>query len=132
MSDIAYIDASAFVKLFALEPESAAMVAAIDAGLGNLVASEILAIEVSRAAIRIGGEAPIAAARLLRRVALLPLSDEVREQACRVGPPELRTLDAIHLSTAISVSERIDTVLTYDGRLGEACTAAGLRVWAPA
>ncbi len=132
MSAIAYIDASAFVKLFAPEPESAAIAAAIDAELDNLVASEILAVEASRAAIRIGGEAPALAARLLRRIVLLPFSAEVREQAGRVGPAGLRTLDAIHLATAISVSERIDAVFTYDSRLGEACTAAGLRVLAPA
>lgn len=131
MSEIAYIDASAFVKLFAAEPESGAVARAIEAELGNLVASEILAVEVARAALRIGGEAPAAAARLLRQVVLLPLSVAVREQAGRVGAPQLRTLDAIHLATAISVGERVGAVLTYDERLAAACRAAGLRVAAP-
>lgn len=132
MSAIAYIDASAFVKLFAPEPESEAMAAAIEVELDNLVASEILAVEASRAAVRLGGAAPALASRLLRRVVLLPLSAEVREQAGRIGPAGLRALDAIHLATAVSVSERIGAVFTYDSRLGEACTAVGLRVWAPA
>lgn len=132
MSEVAYIDASAFVKLFAAEPESAAIANAIDTELSNLVASEILAVEISRAAVRVGGDAPVVASQLLRRVALLPLSTEVREQACQVGPPLLRTLDAIHLATAISVRERIGVVLTYDSRLAEACATASLKPLAPA
>jgi predicted nucleic acid-binding protein len=132
LSEVAYIDASAFVKLFAAEPESAAIANAIDTELSNLVASEILAVEISRAAVRVGGDAPVVASQLLRRVALLPLSTEVREQACQVGPPLLRTLDAIHLATAISVRERIGVVLTYDSRLAEACATASLKPLAPA
>ncbi len=132
MSDIAYIDASAFVKLFALEPESEAVAAAIDTEWSNLVASEILAVEVFRAAVRIGGGAPAAASRFLRRVVLLPLSSEVRERACRIGAPELRALDAIHLATALSQGAQVDAIFTYDRRLAQISADAGLRVIAPA
>jgi predicted nucleic acid-binding protein len=132
LSDIAYIDASAFVKLFAPEPESAAIAAMIAAEWSNLVASEILAVEASRAAVRIGGGAPALASRFLSRVVLLPLSPQVRERACRVGAPELRALDAIHLATALSQDTPIDAIFTYDKRLGQAGADAGLRVLAPA
>jgi predicted nucleic acid-binding protein len=84
LSDIAYIDASAFVKLFTLEPESEAIAVATETKWSNLVASEILAVEAFRAAVRIGGGAPAAASRFLRRVVLLPLSSEIRELACRI------------------------------------------------
>lgn len=132
MSDIAYIDASAFVKLFALEPESEAIATAIDAEWSNLVASEILAVEAFRTAVRIGGDAPSVASRALRRVVLLPLSSEVRERACRVGTPELRALDAIHLATALSQDTQAGSIFTYDKRLARASADAGLRVLAPA
>jgi predicted nucleic acid-binding protein len=132
LSDIAYIDASAFVKLFALEPESMAIAAAMDADWDNLVASEILAVEAFRAAVRIGGDAPAAASGLLRRVVLLPLSSEVRERACRIGTPELRALDAIHLATALSQDAQTGAIFTYDKRLAQASADAGLRVLAPA
>jgi uncharacterized protein len=132
LSDIAYIDASAFVKLFAPEPESEAIAVAMDAEWSNLVASEILAVEAFRAAVRIGGDAPAAASRVLRRVALLPLSSEVRERACRIGTPELRALDAIHLATALSQGAQIAAIFTYDKRLARASADAGLRVLAPA
>lgn len=132
MSDIAYIDASAFVKLFALEPESKAVAAAIDEEWRNIVASEILAVEAFRAALRIGDGAPAAASRFLRRVVLLPLSSEVRERSCRIGTPGLRTLDAIHLATALSQDAQAGAIFTYDARLAQASADAGLRVLAPA
>ena len=131
MSDIAYIDASAFIKLFALEPESRAVATAIEEW-PNLVASEILAVEAFRAALRLGGEAPPHVTRLLRRVVLLPLSSATRESAYRVGPPELRALDAIHLATALSQDARAAAIFTYDARLAQASADAGLRVLAPA
>ena len=131
MSDVAYIDASAFIKLFAFEPESKAVETAIDEEWPNLVASEILAVEAFRAALRIGGEAPAQVTRLLRRVILLPLSPGKREAAYRVGPPELRALDAIHLATALSQEARASAIFTYDTRLAQASADAGLPVLAP-
>lgn len=132
VSDVAYIDTSAFVKLFVEEPESDAVAAAIGSSWTRVVASEILAVEAFRTALRRGGEAPALAAQLLRQVILLPFSTEIRADSCRLSPPELRTLGAIHLATAISVADRIGAIFTYDKRLAQACTDAGLRVLAPA
>jgi predicted nucleic acid-binding protein len=132
VSEVAYIDASAMVKLIVAEPESEALVATIRSEWGQLLASEILAVEVARAALRMASTTPAAVAKRLRSVALLPLTPEVRKVASRVGPPGLRTLDAIHLATALSASDRIGAVLTYDARLASACTGAGLAVLAPA
>jgi len=131
LNDIAYIDASAFVKLFVLESESDAVTAEIDRDWPNLIASEILAVEAFRVALRYGGDAPVRATGLLRQVVLLPLSQATRESAYRVGPPELRTLDAIHLATALSQEARASAIFTYDARLADACRDAGLRVLAP-
>lgn len=132
MSDVAYIDASAMVKLVVSERQSEALVAAIDTEWPHLTASEILAVETSRAASRVENNLRALASRRLQSVALLPLTAEIRRTAARVGPPELRTLDAIHLATALSAGDRIGAVLTYDVRLAEACAAVGLPVVAPA
>lgn len=132
MNDVAYIDTSAFVKLFVEEPESDAVAAAIGSSWTRIVASEILAVEAFRTALRRGGEAPALAAQLLRQVILLPFSTGIRVDACRLSPPELRTLDAIHLATAISVADQVGAIFTYDKRLAQASTDAGLRVLAPA
>jgi predicted nucleic acid-binding protein len=132
MDEFAYMDASAFIKLFIAEPESAAVSTAIDTSWPNIVASEVLAVEAFRAALRVGGEAPADVARLLRRVVLRPLSAEIRDSACRIGTPGLRALDAIHLATALSREMEIGALFTYDRRLAQASVDAGLRVLAPA
>ncbi|HEX4668695.1 MAG TPA: type II toxin-antitoxin system VapC family toxin [Solirubrobacterales bacterium] len=130
--DFAYIDTSAFLKLLGTEPESDLMAKAIGAAWPHLLASEILAVEAFRAALRAGGEAPAEVAGLLRRVVLRPFSSEIRDSASRIAPPQLRTLDAIHLATALSLRENVGAIFTYDKRLAEASGDAGLRVLAPA
>lgn len=129
---LAYFDASAFVKLFRHEPESEVLLDLLGHGWSLIGSSEILAVEASRAARRVGGDAPARAARLLATLTLVPLSPELRSQACLVGPPELRSLDAIHLATALSVRNRVGAIFTYDKRLAEASADAGLQVLAPA
>jgi len=131
-TELAYLDASAFVKLIRSEPESDVLSELVGRDWQLMGSSEILAIEVSRAARRAGGDAPARAARLLRAVALVPLTSELCTQACLVGPSELRSLDAIHLATALSVRERLGAIFTYDKRLAQASADAGLRVLAPA
>jgi predicted nucleic acid-binding protein len=130
--DFAYIDTSAFLKLLGTEPESDLMAKAIGAAWPHLLASEILAVEAFRAALRAGGEAPAEVAGLLRHVVLRPFSSEIRDSASRIAPPQLRTLDAIHLATALSLRENVGAIFTYDKRLAEASGVAGLRVLAPA
>ncbi|HEX2070279.1 MAG TPA: type II toxin-antitoxin system VapC family toxin [Thermoleophilaceae bacterium] len=132
MSGIAYLDASALVKLIVAEPESAVLAETIRAEWPYALASEIVTVECHRAALRVGGDAPRIAASRLGTVALLDVTPAIRKGAQRLGPPELRTLDAIHLATAESVSEQIGAVLTYDTRLADAARAVGLPVQAPA
>jgi predicted nucleic acid-binding protein len=43
----------------------------------------------------------------------------------------LRTLDALHLSTAAAIGSELDTFITYDKRLADAATGIGLTVAAP-
>jgi uncharacterized protein len=131
VSGFAYIDASAMVKLFVSEPESGALKVAVTSEWPLLVASEILSVEAARASLRAGRKDLSPVAKWLQSVALLPLTPEIRKSAARIGPSTLRSLDAIHLATALSASERIGAVLTYDQRLASACNDAGLLVVAP-
>jgi uncharacterized protein len=43
----------------------------------------------------------------------------------------LRSLDAIHLATALSLGDDVGAVFAYDTRLSEAAADAGLDVRAP-
>lgn len=132
MDGFAYIDASAMVKLFVTEPESDPLKAAVTLDWPRLMANEILSVEAARAALRAGQTDLGRVEKWLKSVAFLPLTPEIRKSAARIGPPTLRALDAIHLATALSESERIGAVITYDKRLTAACADAGLRVVTPA
>jgi len=64
-------------------------------------------------------------------VNLRHVSDEILARASRITPGSLRTLDAIHLATALDLSPPPDLFLCYDRRLGEAARAHGLALVAP-
>jgi predicted nucleic acid-binding protein len=111
------------------EPESPALESAV-AGR-RLIASEIVEIEVRRAAARHGPHAEALVDVDLSAVSLVPLSDRIRRAAGTMGPPSLRTLDAIHLATALAVGE-LEALIGYDRRLLTAARDRGLTVLSPA
>ena len=47
-------------------------------------------------------------------------------------PRELKTLDAIHLATALSLGHHLAGMIVYDRRLADAARHHGITVWAPA
>jgi predicted nucleic acid-binding protein len=52
--------------------------------------------------------------------------------AARIDPLTLRSLDAVHLATAVALAADIEGMVVYDRRLAQAARDAGLTVWAPA
>ena len=61
----------------------------------------------------------------------MPVSRELLGDAARLEPADLRSLDAIHLATALRSGDRLTAVVTYDQRLSAAAERHGLRVLAP-
>lgn len=117
------------MKLVVREAESAALVEGL-AGEGPYVTSIVGEIETVRACVRAG--LPDTQADELRAgLSLVALDDAVRRAAAVVGPPTLRTLDAVHLATALSLGEALDALVTYDDRLAAAASESGLRVLSP-
>jgi predicted nucleic acid-binding protein len=129
-AQLVYLDTSAFVKLVRAEPETRALVAALH-GAERLVASEILEVEALRAVRRERASMNTARAQL-DGIRLLPMHADIRARASALEPPHLRSLDAIHLATALSVADRLDCLYTYDERLAAAARRARLDVKAPA
>jgi uncharacterized protein len=68
----------------------------------------------------------------LARIELLPLNDQILSTAAYLDPPSLRTLDALHVATALTLGEELVAVVTYDVRMQEAAAALGMPVAAPA
>ncbi len=131
-----YLDSSAVIKRVIAESGSAELVATLDIchNRGDLLVSSSLAwIEVTRGLrARVVGSAAEATAHAdaaLSGVAEQPMSPQVVSLARRLNPAQLRSLDAIHLASAILLDA--DQVITYDDRLAAACVENGLVVSAP-
>ena len=127
----AYVDPSALLKLAVREPETAALEAHLAAADG-LVTSRLAVLECRRAARR------AAHARLLQTVDqvldavyLLEVTQAILEEAASAEPPLLRSLDAVHLATALSIGDAQLEVITYDERFATAARAHGLAVVQP-
>jgi hypothetical protein len=120
------------VKLVVAEPETPALLEFL-AGWPHRVSSALARVEVLRAVKRTGAGPAVRrrATRVLARVALIRIDDAVLAAAARVPPPELRTLDAIHVATARSL-DGLAGIVTYDARLGRAASRARFKVWSPA
>lgn len=128
---LAYLDTSAFVKAPLGERDARALAAAADEW-GMRASSAILRVEATRAAARVGAPALEAVGAALRRVVLVPVDDEVLDIAAHVADPGVRSLDAIHLATALSLGDDLGVLLTYDARMAEAARSLGLPVESPA
>lgn len=96
------------------------------------VSSYLLAVEAIRACARYGDRYERDARRFLESVAMVPLDDDVLDEAAVLGPDGLRSLDALHLATAMVIRDEIAVFVTYDQRLAEAATAQGFAVVSPA
>jgi len=128
---LVYCDASALVELF-VEGERSAPLRAFLAGEVRLVSSTLIRVEVRRALARRGDRRDEArAAAYLDALTLLALDEAVLARAATLPPPAMRTLDALHLATALSLSPLPEAFLGYDRRLAEAAARHGLAVVAP-
>ena len=127
---VAYLDASAFVKLVKDEPESAALDAALEAW-PRKSSSALLEVEGPRAARRTNPLAFDAARALIGGMELIEIDAAIRRAAAALPDAGLRSLDAIHLATALSLGERCGAFFAYDDRLIAAARAHGLTVTVP-
>jgi uncharacterized protein len=95
------------------------------------VSSTLLAVEAIRACARYGDEYSREAGAWLEGISLLAMDDAVLEAATSLDPPALRSLDAIHLATALSIRDDLGAFFTYDHRLAAAASDRGLEVVQP-
>jgi hypothetical protein len=126
-----YLDSSALVKLVTVEAESEALRRALRRW-PRRVSSVLTHVEVLRAARRSSvPEAVVRAQQILKRLDLIELDAPVRRLAADLDPPALRSLDAVHLATALSLGDDLGGFAVYDVALAEAAAAAGLEVVTP-
>ena len=125
-----YVDSSAIVRLVIAEPESKALRRYL-ARRQPLVSSALARTEVTRALLPSGPEAVARGDEALRRIQLLRVNDRVLNEAGRLEPAVLRSLDAIHLASAAQLRPRLKQIVTYDEWMAAAAEAAGWSVESP-
>jgi uncharacterized protein len=129
---VVYLDSSALVKLVVTEPESSALMEFLRSQ-SDRVSSAVALTEVPRALRRAGfGASERRRSReVMARIALVDVDRRILAAAAALDPPALRTLDAIHLATALAVREDLAAIVTYDRRLAAAAERAHLEVSVP-
>jgi hypothetical protein len=129
---VIYLDTSAFVKLVQGERETPALRAFLTDHAGSpLVSSALLVVETRRAILH---HAPGQLARadlLLTRIDQVDITSAVLEAAGRLPDPSLRSLDAIHLATALQLGQDLEALVTYDSRLAAAAKRQQVPVVTP-
>ena len=124
---IVYVDTSVVAKTLIDEVDSGAAVAALDryGEIGRLFSSSIAITELRRAASCSGVD--VATTRdALRRLSLVQVNDELLETAGDLPGLSLRSLDAIHIASAMSIDANV--FVTADIRQAVAARGAGLDV----
>jgi predicted nucleic acid-binding protein len=132
-----YLDTSALLKRTLEEQESEAFERELErwaSSEAELVSSTLAWIEVTRALrVRLDAESPMVVATMVEEtlggITECPISAQVVSIARRLGPPSLRSLDAIHLASAAVLD--VDLVCAYDQRMLTAAAELGFRTASP-
>jgi hypothetical protein len=130
---VIYLDSSALFKLVIDENETGALRDFLrDRPNVIRVASALVRTEVVRAVARRNPSAVLSAARAVAKVTTIPVTVDTLDAAAALEPPLLRTLDAIHLASALTFRRNLTAFVAYDDRLHYAAEHAGLPVARPA
>jgi uncharacterized protein len=129
---VIYLDTSAFVKLIRGERETSALEAFLrERPEAPLVSSALLVLETRRAILRQAPDQLARADLLLTRIDQVDITRAVLEAASRLPDPALRSLDALHLATALQLDRDLEALVTYDSRLAAAAGRQRLPVVTP-
>ena len=93
---------------------------------GDLVQTELL-----RAARKLTPAHVQVAREVLGSIQLIRLGERIFEQAGLLDPTSSRSLDAIHLASALDLSHDLKGIITYDARLAQAALLRGVAVMSP-
>jgi predicted nucleic acid-binding protein len=136
---VIYLDSAAAVKLVHAEADSAALRDFLDKrSTIEWASSSLVEIDTYRALVRATEptDMPMMINQfhaLLDLIVRIEIDSGIRILAQTVTPPTVRSLDAIHLATGLRLRDqnRLTSFVTYDKRLAEAASAAGLAVDMP-
>ena len=127
-----YLDSAAVVKLVHAEAESPALRRWLDERAETgWISSVLTEIESFRALARYAPDAVGRLPAVLDQIDLIGLAPPIRILAQTAKPATVRSLDAIHLGTALRTRRKLTSFVTYDKRLLDAARTAGLPADSP-
>lgn len=130
-ADVAYLDTSAVVKLVVREHETASLRRELS-HWPRRTSSSLLRVELMRAIKRAGLPRLVAPGRQhLGAISLIRMDDALLDRAAELDPASLRSLDAIHLASALTLGTDLGVFMTYDDRLLQGAAALGLPTVSP-
>lgn len=130
-ADVAYLDTSAVAKLLLREPETSALRRELRRW-PRRASSSLVRVELLRAIKRAALPRLAAPARRhLAAISLVRIDDALLDRAADLDPASLRSLDAIHLASALSLGSDLGLVVTYDDRMLQGAAALGLPTASP-
>jgi len=124
-----YIDSSAIIKLIKPEKETAALIKKLPNGL---IASRITRVEVIRTIIRHEPDLLDATYDVLADIQMVAVEDAIITIAENLPQfIDLRSLDSLHMASALSIKNLIKGVITYDKEMVKAAEALGFKTLSP-
>jgi uncharacterized protein len=129
-----YLDTSAAMKLLREEEETSALIhwhRNLSTESHQVVSSDILRTELMLAGTRWGVSAT-AIRRVVNSLTTLRLTSSVCDSAGRLAGLGLRSLDALHLASALTLEQSLHAVVTYDKKMIDAAEQLGLSTLRPA
>jgi uncharacterized protein len=127
--ELTYIDSSALVKAVLLEPESDDLLRHFRQTRPSLIASSLLKVETTRAIRQVEPTKGLAELNsALEEIVLVAVTETILRRAANLESA-LRSLDAVHLATALDVGA--EAMIVYDRRLADAARGYGLTVLSP-
>jgi predicted nucleic acid-binding protein len=130
-----YLDTSALAKLVVAEGESQELFHWLGERQGRatgvLVTSDVARTELLRLVRRFAPDRMTRARDVLDTLTITAVTTDLFEAAARIEPVELRSLDALHLASALNLGDDLDVIVCYDQRLSDAASLQGIRVAAP-
>jgi predicted nucleic acid-binding protein len=126
-----YVDTSAAAKLVVTERHSAAMLSWAREHDGELVSSDLLRTELLRAVRNTSPSRLRRVRQVIESMTLLKVRTDVFERASELEPAALRSLDSLHLASALDLGDDLQGLVTYDDRLAAGAGAHGIEVITP-
>lgn len=124
-----YLDSSAILKTIFDEKERPELLRVL---ASQSISSRVSRVEVRRTVARLAPTKVSEVTHELERINFMPISDAILLAAENFSSEiTLRTLDAIHVATVMSLEGSIQGLITYDKQMAATAQLLGIKVISP-